>query len=70
MMKIQSILLRKTKFKNKNEAINFIKRNGFKVKKIDITKNFYRFRQLDPRQFRYFRNKKINNKIELIFGFK
>ena len=47
MYRIQSVLFNKNAF-TKEVAIDFIHRNGFKLKKIDETKKFYRFRQFTP----------------------
>ena len=47
MYKVQSVLFNKNAF-TKEVAIDFIHRNGFKLKKIDETNKFYRFRQFTP----------------------
>lgn len=48
----------------------FILDNGWKItKKPHLTKNFYRFRQLDPKEFKSFSTKKLDNGVELIIGY-
>lgn len=44
---IQSVVLRKDKY-TKQHALDFIKRNGYKYRKIDETETQWRFRQLAP----------------------
>lgn len=65
---IQSILLDKNIWK-KDKAIKWIKMNKFKHKKIDVTQNYYRFRQSNPNKFSKFRIKNIKNGIKLVLGF-
>jgi len=71
---VQSVLIHKNLY-NKNEAINFIKNNNFKFKKIDTTQNYYRFRQIDPKYienqgFKNYKIKKIKNGIMLVLAYK
>jgi hypothetical protein len=51
MSEIQSVLIPKSKY-SLSEAKKWIKDNGFRLtfhgKKVDITKNYYRFRQKSP----------------------
>jgi hypothetical protein len=47
MYKIQSILFYKKKY-SLLDAIDFLMRHNYKIKKLDETKNYYRFRQYDP----------------------
>ena len=49
-MEVQSILITK-KHETRKKAEEWIKKNGFKLKKIDITESLYRFRQVDPKLF-------------------
>ncbi len=46
----QSILVPRDKF-TKTEAIKLLKRKGAITKKIDVTQNFFRFRQINPSLF-------------------
>ena len=39
-------------------------------RRVDIAKNFYRFRQVSPKKFKYFRIKKITKSIEFVIGYK
>jgi hypothetical protein len=71
--KIQSILFNKDNF-TKDQAIDWIKRNGYKNKKIDEKPNTYRFRQLTPRYvknqgYTKFITKKLNSGIDLIIAY-
>ncbi len=45
---LQTVLLPKNKF-TLEEALNYLKENNYKDKKIDVTTNYYRARQRDPR---------------------
>ena len=42
---------------------------GFIKKKLDITDNWYRFRQIDPGEFKRFRIKRIAPDVMLVIGF-
>lgn len=44
---VQSVLFKKSKW-NAFDAIERLKSLGFNYKKLDIKKNYYRFRQFDP----------------------
>lgn len=66
-MSIQTILINKNEY-SLPSAIEFIKRNGFEVKKIDIDRNFYRFRQNDPKQYKTFYTKPIKKGVLFVFG--
>ena len=70
---VQSILI-----KNKNysleQAIEWVLTNGYKVKKVDETKKFYRFRQITPsiikkKGYIHFITKKIDKDIDLIIAY-
>ena len=47
MSTLQSVLMPKNKF-NKKEANVWIKKNNYINKKVDETKNYYRYRQVPP----------------------
>lgn len=49
-MRVQSILVPRSRY-SKSEAEAWVRRNGYRVKKIDTTEHYYRFRQRDPREF-------------------
>ena len=49
-MEVQSVLINK-KYLTKKKAEQWIKKNKYKLKKIDITDNLYRFRQQEPKLF-------------------
>ena len=70
-LKIQSILVPR-EFFNLQEARKWIKNHNFKTKfrnkKIHVTKNFFRFRQRDPKRFNDFRSEKLNNGVVFIYG--
>lgn len=69
MSEIQSVLLNKNNF-SLEKAMLWIITHGFVIKKIDETQNFYRFRQKSPNRYKYFRNRKIENGVEFIIGFR
>jgi hypothetical protein len=64
---VQSVLI-STQYSIK-DAKDWIINHGFKIKKIDITEHFYRFRQENPDKFKRFRIKKIAPGIEFVLGF-
>ena len=64
---IQSVLIDKRVY-SLAQAINYINLHGYKLKKIDETTNFYRFRQLDPGLFKKYFIKDLRNGIKLVIG--
>ena len=57
------------------KAAQWIQEHEFKIKKIDITKNYLRFRQISPERLKkegyiHYITKKIDNGIELIIAVK
>jgi hypothetical protein len=63
--KVQSILFRKNCYTKKN-AINWLKKHGYKYSKIDETDNFYRARQFPPRKYKKFKTLTPTPGIRLI----
>ena len=51
------------------DAIDRLLDMGFCKKKLDITDNYYRFRQLDPSEFKRFRIKRIAPDVMFVIGF-
>lgn len=47
-----------------------MKNNIFPKKSAHMTKNHIRFRIEDPEKYQRFRTKKLDNGIDLVFGFK
>jgi hypothetical protein len=64
-MKIQSVIIDKRIF-TKRRADNYIKKNNYVNKKVDITKNFYRYRQFEPRKTYKYRMKDLGNGVKLV----
>jgi len=62
MYNIQSILFDK-KIYTQKQAIDFLIKNNYKHNKIDITKNKYRFRQIEPSSLSRDGNKIVTKKI-------
>ena len=70
MSKIQSMLFNK-KYYNQKEAKQWLKDNNLKpIKRVDITKNFYRYRIRQPTDAYYYRIKKFKKGIEAVIMFK
>jgi hypothetical protein len=74
MYKLQSILLSKAGF-SLEDAVRWLVKNGFEVKKIDATEHFWRFRQLKPeilrkQGFNKIRTKEVSQHIKFILGYK
>ncbi len=67
-MAVQSILFDR-KIWNITKAKNWLKMNKFKSKKVDVKTNTLRFRQINPKNFKRFRSKKITSSITFIIGF-
>ena len=69
-METQSVLFNKKKY-TKKQAEKWLVDNGYKVKKVDITENLRRYRQLPPGSFnqKTYRMKKIKgNDLMLVLG--
>jgi hypothetical protein len=71
--KVQSVIIDKNKY-TLQQAIEFLHRNNFKYNKVDITKNLYRFRQLEPAKLRkenytHYRTKVISPEISLVIAY-
>ena len=78
MSQIQSVIFEK-KHWTIPKAEKYLKDNGYKTtfygKKVDITPNFYRYRQLAPSRFKNYITKKLrkskshkHNGVQLIIG--
>ena len=67
---IQSVLIPRKSFKSKEDAKNWIKKHkNFKNNKIDVTKNYYRFIQNNPKKYKKFRTIELGEKgIKAIVG--
>lgn len=63
---VQSVLIPRT-FTQIN-AIAWLEAHGYKNKKIDITDDYYRFRQEEPIKFKRFTMQKLPNGVQLIIG--
>jgi len=69
-METQSVLFNKNKY-TKKQAEKWLVDNGYKVKKVDITENLRRYRQLPPGSFnqKTYRMKKLKgNDLMLVVG--
>ena len=72
--KVQSIIFKSDKLSLK-DAVNFLAQHNFKFSKVDKTKNFYRFRQLEPSVLRRegynkYINKQITDGITFVLAYK
>ncbi len=63
---LQTIEIPRMNF-NMSGAIAWIKHKGYKAEKVDITPNYYRFRQRPPGKNRHYYSVKLNNGIVLVF---
>lgn len=73
MSKVQSVLFRKEDY-TAEQAIKWLLMNGFDVKKIDGTKNLWRFRQFSPTQMRqeglnHYAHKEIAKGLSLVIAY-
>lgn len=64
----QSVLISRANFTLK-EAVKWLNRFGFADHKVDITKKYYRFRQKDPKIFKYFVTEDVGDGNKIIFGY-
>lgn len=64
---VQSILIPKKKF-SRSQAIDYIKKH-FQYKKIDEKRNYYRFRQFNPKKNSHYSSKKLKNGIILVIEY-
>jgi hypothetical protein len=74
MYKLQSVLFSREGF-NLEDAVRWLFKNGFEVKKIDATQHYWRFRQHSPSILRKegyttIRTKDITPHIKYIFAYK
>lgn len=74
MYKLQSVLLSK-EFFNLEDAVKWLFKNGFDVRRIDATTNYWRFRYLKSSTLRKegynkIRTKDISEHIKYIFAYK
>jgi hypothetical protein len=72
--KVQSVLINKNKI-NLSNATKWVLEKGYKVKKVDETKNLYRFRQIPPitlekQGYNIYRNLVISPEITLVLAYK
>ena len=68
---VQSVIFNKSKWTPK-KAEEWLKKHNYKTsfygKKVDITANFYRYRQTAPK-YKSYRMKPIGNEIMLVLGY-
>jgi hypothetical protein len=74
MQKIQSIIIKKDNY-DLEKACNWVVNNHFQLKKVDETKETFRFRQFPPQALRKegynkYKTMKVNNDISLVIAFK
>ncbi len=63
-MVVQSVLIPK-KFTLK-KALSWMLENGYIIKKIDVTSNYYRFRQVSPDDSKNYYTQSLKNGIKLV----
>lgn len=74
MYKLQSVLFQRQGF-NLEDAVRWLVKNGFDVKKIDATQHYWRFRQHNPASLRKegyskLRTQEVAPHIKYIFAYK
>lgn len=65
---VQSVIIDK-RFYSLQQAVNYIVQHGYKLEKVDETKNFYRFRQFSPKKYDKYFVKDLKNNIKLVIGY-
>ena len=68
MSKIQSLLFNK-KYFNIRSAVEWLIYHGYKHYKVDVTRNYIRFRQFDPSPYKRYRLIELNNSIKAVVEF-
>ena len=63
--KIQSVLIKKQDY-TYEEACKWILNHNFRIGRVDITKNLFRFRQIEPKKGAEYRINAINKKISFV----
>lgn len=66
-MKLQSIIFKKSIY-TEDKARKWLVKHKYKSKKVDITENYYRFRQRIPKKTDKYYTKKITKGISIIFS--
>lgn len=66
MSTLQTVIFPKDSF-TLNQAITWLRDNGFKFHKVDEKKNTYRFRQTNPVYPAQYYTKKLDNGVDLVF---
>lgn len=66
-METQSVLIPRDKF-SLGKAKEWLISNKFKLKKLDITSDFFRFRQQAPSRYKSYRMKTLPNGVKLVLG--
>jgi len=71
--KVQSVLVKK-KYYSLENAMEWVLQHGYKVKKVDETKKFYRFRQITPKTLKKngyteFRTIKLDKSVDLVIAY-
>ncbi len=69
MSHIQSIIFDKHYWSISASKLWLQHHNFYPIKKVHMTKNFYRYRMMDPSHFSHFVTKKLFNHIDLIIGY-
>jgi hypothetical protein len=58
------------KYWTTKDARNWLKKHGIaQLKRVDVAKNWYRYRIIEPEHFSRFITKKLPSNIELIIGY-
>lgn len=63
----QSVLIPRNRF-SLSTAKDWLVKNNYKLKKVDITSNFFRFRQVAPSQIGNYYMKNLDNGVKLVIG--
>ncbi len=67
VLQVQSVLIPRNKF-SLLSAKEWLMNNNYKLKKIDVTENFFRFRQYSPSRAKTFRMKTLPNDVKLVLS--
>jgi hypothetical protein len=66
--KVQTIILKKSRFDTARAARKWARDNGFKARKVDETGESYRLRQREPGKFTALRTKTLTGGVKAVVG--
>ena len=66
-MKVQSVLVPRNKF-SLGKAKEWVHSHNYRVHKVDVTSNYFRFRQVNPSSLSDYHMKNLPDGVKLVLG--